>query len=341
MATRKRTRVDLEPVGPYIVSPDDKNLAFFSCGCALLDAVLGGGYVLGRIANLVGDKSSGKTLLAMEATANFCKTFASGFVRYAEAEAAFDIDYAGSLGMPVERIQFNSEPLNTVEEWHDDLAGFIEKLNGQPGLYIIDSLDSLSDAAEMDRAIGDSSFGAGKAKKMSEIFRKLVRKIESSRCCVIVISQIRDNIGVMFGAKHSRSGGRALDFYASQILWLAEKGKLKRTSGGIERVVGLDIKAQCKKNKIGLPWRDCEFPILFGYGVDDITADAQWLSKLKMTDALEKAGITGRSLITAIDKVRNFNTPDQLIETRQILRTAVFEKWREIETGFLPPVRKY
>src|ERR1019366_4415396 len=92
---------------------------------------------------------------------------------------------------------------------------------GQPGLYILDSLDALSDRAELERKIDEPSFGAGKAKQMSQLFRRLIRKINKTDVAVIIISQIRDNIGVRFGDKTTRSGGHALDFYASQVLKLA------------------------------------------------------------------------------------------------------------------------
>jgi recombination protein RecA len=323
----------------YVIS-DDKGHDYVSSGCALVDCVLGGGYVLGRMVNIVGDKSTGKTLLAIEAVINFLNTYPDGHVRYAEVEAAFDKEYAASLGMPVDRVDFATE-MNTVEDWYVDVERMIDTLKGEAGLYIIDSLDALSDKAEIERKIDDGSFGAAKAKKISESFRKFVRKLESSRCLLIVISQIRDNIGVMFGAKHTRSGGHALDFYASQIIWLHEAGKIDRTVQGVKRVIGLEVRARCTKNKVGLPWREAKFRILFGYGIDDLSANAEWLDQLKRPDLLTSLGFTGRSVSTWIGKVRDGASDVSAAYLRPRLAKTVIDTWREIEREFIPPASKY
>jgi recombination protein RecA len=333
----------LAPSASYFVQGSDKErLDFFSSGCALLDSVLGGGYVLGRITNVVGDKSTGKTLLAIEGAVNFLQTYPDGLVRYAEAEAAFDEDYASALGMPVKQVSFSKEgEMGTVEQFFEDVTATLDSLKpNQPAFYVLDSLDSLSDAAEVARGISDASYGGSKAKKLSEAFRKLVRRIEASRMSMLIISQIRDNIGVTFGAKYSRSGGHALDFYASQIFWLHEAGKIKRTVSGVERVVGLDIKARCTKNKVGLPFRDCTFPVLFGYGIDDISATVEWLSKSKLESVLQEAGMEGRSASMWAAKIRD-GDPAVAREVRKKLAVALQQEWQRIETSFLPKVSKY
>ena len=295
--------------GLYFSSPK-KNYQFISTGCTVLDCVLGGGWALGHIANIVGDKSTGKTLLAMEAIANFFLAYDNGWVRYVQAEgAAFDEDYANALGIPMDRVEIKNE-IDTVEAVFDDLSSLHSKT---PGLYIIDSLDALSDEAEMGRGIRDGSFGAAKAKKLSELFRRLVRKLGKQNVCVIVVSQVRDSIGVTFGEKHSRSGGKALDFYCSQILWLAHIKTLKRTITKVERPIGVTVRARCKKNKIGLPFRQCDFNIRFGYGIDDIPASTEFLS----------------SVGKAAPK------------TPEALREAVIREWYVVEKRFLPEKRKY
>src|SRR5206468_8961680 len=109
------------------------------------------------------------------------------------------------------------------------------------------------DDAEQKREIDDGSYGANKAKKMGELFRRLVADLEEANVLLIVVSQLRDKIGVMFGEKQTRTGGRALDFYASHIVWLAEIGKIKKTIQKVERVIGVNVRARVKKNKVGLP----------------------------------------------------------------------------------------
>src|SRR5262249_54440053 len=125
-----------------------------------------------------------------------------------------------------------------------------------PGFYILDSLDALSDEAEKARAIDEGTYAMNKAKQMSALFRRLCQEMAQYNCTLAVISQVRDNIGVTFGDAYTRSGGKALDFYCSQIVWLAQTGKIARTVKGIERIVGVDIKAKVKKNKVGLPFRE-------------------------------------------------------------------------------------
>ena len=151
--------------GAYFSAPS-KSLQFISSGCKLLDCVLGGGWVLGRIANIVGDRSSGKTLLAIEACANFARQYSKGNIYYREAEAAFDVRYAETLGLPTDRVDF-SDSFHTVEDMFEDLTKVLES-ESKAGLYIVDSLDALSDRSELKRDMDKGSYGAEKAKQMSE-----------------------------------------------------------------------------------------------------------------------------------------------------------------------------
>lgn len=324
---------------------------FISSGSTLLNCVLGGGWPLGRVVNIVGDKSTGKSLLAIEATANFIRQFSGGHIFYHEAEAAFDKNYAAALGMPIESIHFVGE-----EEFYDDgllllkddietdtVEGLFEVLDtltkhykkyDKPGLYILDSLDAITDKAEKDREISAGSYTLNKQKKLSELFRRLVRNMSETRMCFIITSQVRDNIGVTFGKKHTRSGGKALDFYASLVLWLADTGKIKKTIRKIERPIGIKVKAKCEKNKISLPYRDCEFPILFGYGIDDITASLNWL---KIVDGLSDLEIDASAIGRLSTKLREGGDPDLV----QRIQNHTKKLWAKIETSFLPTTNKY
>lgn len=303
------------PGGLYFSSAKE-NIQFIHTGCTLLDLVLGGGWALGRIVNVVGDRSTGKTLVAMEAIANFFRQYQNGDCWYNEAESAFDSDYARALGIPFDRVNYKQD-CTTVEELyeHIDAVVFNKKRHAsRPGFYIIDSLDALSDKAEMSRGIDEGSFGAAKAKKLSEFFRRTTQRLKTTNTCLMVISQVRDAIGVMFGEKHSRSGGKALDFYVSQALWLANIEALKQEISKIKRQVGVRIRARCKKNKVALPFRECEFNIKFGYGIDDTSASLEFLEKL---------GVSANGV-----------SPDAL-------RELVVKHWYSIEKGFLPTERKY
>lgn len=313
MAPRIKVEDDKPPKksgGLYFASPKT-DLKFIHSGCQTFDLALGGGWARGRIANIVGDKAVGKTLLAIEACANFNMAEPRSKIRYREAESAFDPAYASALGFPTEKVDFG-DPIETIEDVFEDLEAVIKGAR-TPELYIVDSLDALSDRAEMERDINKGSYGAAKAKKLSELFRRQVRGLAEKDITLLVISQIRDNIDAgMFGKKHMRSGGKALDFYASQIAWLTQIEKLKRTVKGITRVTGTKVKAVLEKNKIALPYREAEFQILFGYGIDDYAASSEFL---------KKAGVE-------FDKDAD-------------LAPLVNSLWYEIEERFLPKEQKY
>jgi recombination protein RecA len=344
--TKSRVRVAVEEatqVASYFASGSDKDgLRFVSTGCMVVDEALGGGAVLGRVLNIVGDKSAGKTLLAMELCANFLRDYSDGWCRYAEAEAAFDKPYAGALGIPIDKILFNADdkPLETVEELYDDLVLHLDKFKGKPGLYIIDSLDALSDEAEMGRDFNEGSYGGAKPKAIGKLFRMLVGRMEEQGVLFVVVSQIRDKLNVTFGETKTRSGGRALDFYASQIMWLAELSKEKKTVDGIDRIVGVNVEAYVKKNKVGLPFRRARYPVLFGYGVDDLTAGVTWLVDNKREHLLGELGLSKTGYKVKMANLRNKGGVE-VASMRQALTTLIHREWAAIETTFLPQSKKY
>lgn len=320
----KRQRVSL--IAPQSSSPNSyftsvkEGLSFVPSGCTLLDCVLGGGYVLGRVTNLVGDKSTAKTGLAMEALINFLLAYPEGRAAYRESEAAFDKGYAEAMGLPLDLIDFGpEEPLNTVEDFAREFDAFLdERIKAKrPGIYVLDSLDALSDEAEMERDIGKGTYAMEKAKMLSTFFRTTARKQEKAQVLLLIVSQVRDNIGAMFGDKHKRSGGRALDFYASQVLYLSHIETLTKTISKVRRPIGIVIKAKAKKNKVALPFREAEFHYLFGYGVDDINASIDWLDEVGRLGSLTRDSL-----------------PD-------LITVAVKDAWREIEQTFLPLKSKY
>jgi len=331
-----RIKLKEEPVdkiGSYFLS-DKKDIDFISSGSTLLNLVLGGGWAMGRMSNLVGDKSSGKTLLAIEACANFVKKYPKGKIYYHETEAAFDKNYAGALGMPVDKVIF-IEDIMTVEGMFKFIDDKILDKSKIPKLYILDSLDALDATEDSRKELDEAGYsGARKAGKLSSLFRKRIKDIEGSNICLLIISQIRVNIGVTFGKKTTRSGGKALDFYASQIVWLKTLSKISKTISGITRPYSLLVRANCEKNKVGLAFRECEFPILFGYGINSVLSNLQFLEKTKF---LDKLSFKFRRIQSFAEKIIEENDIDKITEIDKITK----EVWNNIESGFLPKRRKY
>ena len=342
LKTKKRQQMVFKKkeAGSYFL--EQTGTEFISTGCTLLDMVLGGGWALARIANIVGDKSTGKTLAAIEACCNFILKFPNiGKIRYVEPEAAFDQSYAAALGLPIDRVDFaEDDSIHTVEDFYADLNAFLDSLeDGEPGLYILDSLDALSSDEEMKREFSDKSYSMEKQKKMGELFRKLNQKIKAKRVLVLIVSQVRDNIGVAFGEKLRRSGGKALDFFASQILWFSQTGTMKKVIRGLTRTTGVQIKAKCKKNKVGLPFRECAFDILFGYGIDDLAANLRWLGTIGKLHYYQP-GLEPKNITRALSQLEDHGV-QSISGFKEKASAAVKKAWPEIEKDFLPKTRKY
>jgi recombination protein RecA len=325
----KRESLALEPSNNYFLN-EKTNHKFVSSGCTKLDLDLGGGYPLGRVVNIVGDSSTAKTALACEAITNFLRSYPDGRAAYRDAEAAFDAEYARSMGLPEKGVDLGESQIHTVEELYADLDVFLDERikAGGPGIYVIDSLDALSDAAEVDRDFDEGTYGATKPKQISKLFRTIIAKLEGSDVLFLVISQVRDKIGVTYGKKTTRSGGRALQFYCTQVLWLAKKGSLKRTIKGQERVIGIEVRAQIEKNKVGLAHRETEFTFIFGYGVEDLVTSLNWLKETKRDAGIDSS------------KVHDLSYDEYAAAQGRVI-PMVQKAWKEIETGFLPKRRKY
>jgi recombination protein RecA len=341
----------------YFAKVESEDKEFVSTGAATLNCAAGGGWVLGRVVNLVGDKSAGKTLLAIEACTNFRIQYPKDPIRYAESEHAFDEPYAAALGLPVESVEFaektdpatgkkrsDAKPIRTVEDWYKDMKAFLDRCKASKskrGLYVIDSLDALSDEAEMKREMGEGTFGVSKPKLLGELFRRLIADMDECKVMLIVVSQLKDKIGVTFGEKQTRAGGRALDYYATHIVWLADLGQIKKTVSGIERMVGRKIRARFKKNKVSLPFRECEYPIIFGYGIDDLTSNAEWLIEHGREELLrEHCDMSKSGYAKRIEKLRDLGgEPVRIV--RETLRKLVYQEWEKVERSFLPKARKY
>lgn len=334
LPTRKRSKASdkVNGGGNYFASPKT-DVDFISSGCTMLDLALGGGWAEQRIINIIGDKSSGKTLLCIEAAANFAIKYPKGKIRYREAESAFLPQYAGALGMPLDRVDFGRKQLETIEDFYEDLERVVQSAK-TPELYILDSLDSLSDRAEMKRDIDEGSYGTRKAAQMSQLFRRLTSQMQHANLTLMIVSQIRDKIGVTWGKKTTRSGGRALDFYASQVVSLAQLVRIVKTVQGTKRPKGVEVLAKCDKNKVSLAYREAQFDILFGYGIDDGKACLDWLHTIKQ---LKLAKIKPEAIKEYSDKLKLSEHKSELQSIRDVVKT----KWYEIEQELMPKERKY
>jgi len=330
----------------------EKDVSLVSSGCAVLDCALGGGFAEGRVINIIGDKSSGKTLLSIELCANYTQKHRTAQIYYVESESAFDKGYAAALGLPLEHVSFAAEDTKGVDDAVLTVEGLFEYIEAviaetkkcaTPALVVIDSLDAFSDREEKKRKIDEGSYGANKAKKMSEMFRRVITDLEAAQITTVFVSQIRDNIGVTFGKKTTRSGGRALDFYCSQVIEIAQIGQIKKMVQNVERVSGVNVRAKITKNKVGLPFREAEYSMLFGYGVDDVKASLDWLGSIKDTAMAEQLGIKNleKLAVTRFMKKLMVAEDEEFYGVRDKITAYVKKRWNEIEQGFLPTRRKY
>ena len=277
-----------------------KNEIVYPSGSDMIDLVVGGGqrfgYPSGKIVNIVGDKSSGKTFLACEIVAAAFHLYGKKLHwLYDDAESGFTFDTKALYGMEIIPVDEDERHKSrTVEEFEGNYYTFIEKVNKAKafGIYILDSLDGLSSKENQARAKKRiAAFKSGTkdekgtyameaAKFLSQDFFKNITDVtEQNNVLLIIISQTRDKIGSLF-PEQTRSGGKALDFYAHTALWLATSAKIKRR----DRDVGAVVRARTKKSKTPRPFRECMFTFLFDYGLDNTGSNLDYLFDLRGDD---------------------------------------------------------
>jgi len=300
----------------------EEELDVISTGSIGLDTALGvGGFPRGRVIEIYGPESSGKTTLAIHAIAECQKT--GGVAAFIDAEHAFDSFYAAKLGVDVNNLLM-SQPDNGEQalEIADNLIR-----SGAIDIIVVDSVAALTPKAEIDGDMGDSKVGL-QARLMSQAMRKLTSAISKTNCCCIFINQLREKIGVLFGNPETTTGGNALKFYASVRIDIRRTQAIKDG----DQNIGNRVKVRVVKNKVAPPFRQCEFDLMFGEGISKL---GEIIDMGVDMDIIHKSGswfsygtsklAQGREALKQLLR----DNPELTDELEQKIRTALKEKQAE------------
>lgn len=275
------------------------NRPYYKTSVKLIDMVLGGekgvyGTPAGRIINIVGDKSTGKTFISNEFIANAHWVYGDKFKwMYADCERGYSFDTQSMYGMDIWTPE--SDAPETVEDAFYCITKFAESLKDDEfGIYVLDSLDALTSQEQNDRAeeriatmdkgkeFDKGTYGMGKAKYLSqEFFPQLCKVLENKNILLIIVSQIRDNTDMFSFEKYSRAGGKALDFYCFMVIWLATAKKITYKEGENEVILGGTNVLKVTKGKVPRPYRKCFYTFYFARGIDNVETGVDYLFDIR------------------------------------------------------------
>jgi recombination protein RecA len=293
-----------------------EDIQVVSTGSLGLDIALGvGGLPRGRVVEIYGPESSGKTTLTLQVIAEMQKI--AGVCAFIDAEHALDIQYAQKLGVNLQELLI-SQP-DTGEQALEIVDALVR--SGSVDLIVVDSVAALTPKAELEGEMGDSLPGL-QARLMSQALRKLTATIKKANCMVIFINQIRMKIGVMFGSPETTTGGNALKFYASVRLDIRRIGSIKKG----EEIIGSETKVKVVKNKVAPPFKTAEFDILYGEG---ISREGEIIDMGVVAKVVEKSGswyaYQGEKIGQGKDNAREFlrENPDIAHEIENKVRESL------------------
>lgn len=351
--------------------PEERELAnsgaaLLSSGLALLNLCCShttkGAFGSGKIVNLVGDSSSGKTFLALSALAEASNDpkFDSYALVYDDVERACEFNIEALFGKKLQQrmqpprsdSEGNPEHSTTVQDFSDNLTDFLD--SGRNVIYVLDSLDAVTTrveqaeeaSAKAARRSGKSesgTYGTDKAKYISRMLRLIEGRLKSTSSIVIIVSQVRENLDAMSHQRYVRAGGKALQFYCAHVLWLLHKGKIARTVRGIKHHIGDRVAIDVTKNKLVGKRHSADFALYYEYGWDDISSCIDFLGqsgawKCEMRKAArdgESAGVSSiqentLGLPAGVSKEKAIRLiEDGELHTR--LRREVYMVWHDIE----------
>ena len=296
-----------------------QNVEVIPTGCITLDAALGiGGMPKGRIVEIYGPESSGKTTVALHVVAEAQKN--GGTAAFIDAEHALDPVYASAIGVNMADL-YISQP-DTGEQALDICESLVK--SGAVDVIVIDSVAALTPRAEIDGEMGDSFVGL-QARLMSQALRKLTAIVNKTKTCVIFINQLREKVGVMFGSPETTPGGKALKFYSSIRLDVRKTDTIKEG----DKFVGNRTKVKVVKNKLASPFRTAEFDLMYGKGISKIGC----LVDLALEHGiLEKSGswfsYDGDKIAQGKENVKNYllQNPKVYEQIDAKVKAIVFEK---------------
>lgn len=342
---KRKLQEEIDEFEPTVTAP--VQLIRYPTGSDLLDMVVGGekdtfGYGGGMIINVVGDKSTGKSFLCYELVAASRYRYKDDFVWvYDNCESSSTLDSRQLYNFDI--VTAGMPRSATVEELSANIRHFLRSLKpGQKAIYVVDSLDSLS-SEELEERVEDrqsafergaeftkGSMQMGSAKFLSqEFFRTLTRELYAKQCLLVVVSQLRENVGAgPYAPKYKRAGGKALDFFANAILWLSNMEIIEKK----ERAIGIVIKAETKKLKAPRPFRECFLTIYFEYGLDNISSNIDFVYGLR-----GKRGELNKKAEAALTWEDHDFSREELIKyieenrLKKALREEAVKKWESIE----------